>query len=112
MARPEHDEADDRLALHLVWHADDAGLGDGLVRDQHRLDLRGTEPLARDLERVVRASLDEPEAVLVDVRPVAVDPHVRPARPVGFLVALRVLPEALRHARPRRRDDELADLAA
>src|SRR2546422_7801066 len=32
--------------------------------------------------------------------------------PVRLLVARRVLPEALRHARPRRRNDELADLAA
>src|SRR5207245_11784994 len=69
-------------------------------------------PLAGDLQGVVRATLDEPEAVLVHVGPVAVDPDVGPARPVRLLVALRILPEALRHPRPWRRDDELADLSA
>src|SRR2546426_11071311 len=61
---------------------------------------------------IFRAALDEPEAVLVHVGPVAVDPDVGPARPVRLLVALRILPEALRHPRPWRRDDELADLSA
>ena len=98
---PEHDEADDGLALDLVGHADDAGLGDGGMADQHRLDLGRPEPLAGDLQRVVRAALDEPEAVVVDVRPVAVDPDVGPARPVRLLVALRVAPEPRGHARPR-----------
>src|SRR2546427_11125149 len=71
-----------------------------------------SEALARDLERVVGAPLEEPEPVVVDQRPVAVHPDVLPAGPVRLLVARRVLPEALRHARPRRRNDELADLAA
>ena len=64
--RAQHDEADDGLALHLVGHADDAGLGDRRMADQHRLDLRRAQPLAGDLQRVVRAALDEPEAVVVD----------------------------------------------
>src|SRR5919198_3032302 len=82
------------------------------MTDQHRLDLGGAEALARDLEGVVGAPLKEPEAVVVDVRPVAVHPDVLPARPVGLLVACRVLPEALRHAGPWRRHDQLTDLAA
>src|SRR5206468_10220139 len=75
-------------------------------------DLGRAEALARDLQRVVRAPLDEPESVLVHERPVAVDPDARPARPVRLLVALRVFPEALRHAGPRRLHDQLAHLAA
>ena len=34
------------------------------------------------------------------------------ARPVGLLVALRIAPEAARHADPRRAHDQLADLVA
>ena len=90
----------------------DAGLGDGRMADQDRLDLGRAEALARDLQRVVGAALDVPEAVVVDVRPVAVHPHVGPARPVRLLVALGVAPEALRHAGPGPRDDELAHLPA
>src|SRR5439155_1447453 len=112
LAGAQHDEADDRLALHLVGHADHARLGDGGMAHKHRLDLRGTEALAGDLERVVRASLDEPEAVPVHERPVTVDPDVFPPGPVRLLVASRVLPETLGHSRPRRRHHELAHLTA
>src|SRR5205809_4191776 len=112
LVRPQHDEADDRLALHRVGHADHARLGNGGMAHEHRLDLRGTEALAGDLERVVRASLDEPEAVPVHERPVTVDPDVFPPGPVRLLVASRVLPETLGHSRPRRRHHELAHLTA
>src|SRR2546426_8074232 len=112
LARSQNHEADDPLALHRMGYADDARLRHRRMADQHRLDLRGAEALARDLERVVGAPLEEPEPVVVDQRPVAVHPDVLPAGPVRLLVARRVLPEALRHARPRRRNDELADLAA
>jgi len=56
VARAQHHEADDRLALDLVRDADDAGLRDGGMAHQHGLDLCRTQPLARDLERVIRAS--------------------------------------------------------
>ena len=39
------------------------------------LDLGRPDPLARDLERVVGPAVDEPVAVGVDARPVAVHPH-------------------------------------
>src|SRR5437773_2006652 len=60
-------------------------------------------------ERVVGSTLDVPVAGVVDQRPVAVDPDAREARPVGLDVAIRVTPEATRHARQRLADDELAD---
>src|SRR4029453_8454821 len=65
-----------------------------------------------DLERVVGAAGDEPEAVLIYIGPVAVDPDIRPARPVRLEVAVGILPEAGGHARPRLGDDQLAHLAA
>src|SRR6185295_17932256 len=110
--RPQHHEAHDRFALHVVRHADDAGLGDRGVAHQHGLDFRGAQPLAGDLQRVVRAALDEPEAVVVHEGPVTVDPDVGPAGPVRLLVALRILPEAGRHAGPGLGDDELTYLSA
>ena len=54
----------------------------------------------------------EPVAVLVDQRPVAVAPDVRVHRPVGLHVALGVAPDAARHPRPGLLADQLADLAA
>src|SRR5262245_32513690 len=108
----EHREADHRLALDLVWHADGRGLVDRGVPHEDRLDLRRTHALAGDLERVVRAAVDEPVAVLVDVRPGSVHPHVRPSRPVRFEIAVRVVPEAVGHPGPRSRDHQLPDLTA
>src|SRR4029079_12100556 len=75
------------------------------------LDLRRTDPLARDLERVVGAAADVPVAVGVDHGPVAVDPDAGQAAPVGLDVALAILPEAAGHARLRSPDHQLADLA-
>src|ERR687887_531890 len=67
---------------------------------------------AGDFDRVVGAALDEPEAVVVDQGPVAVDPDVGPARPVGLKIALAITPEAACHAGPGLANDQLADLAA
>src|SRR5581483_1996459 len=105
-------EADDRLALHGMRNAHGRRFSNGRMTDEDGFHLRGAEALAGDLQRVVRTALEEPEALVVDVGPVAVHPDVRPARPVRLLVTLRVLPEALGHAGPRLRDDELAHLAA
>ena len=52
------------------------------------LDLGRPDALAGDLERVVRAAADVPVAVVVDDRPVAVDPDAREAAPVRLDVAL------------------------
>src|SRR5438445_8758290 len=82
------------------------------MTDEDGLDLGGPQALAGDLQRVVRTALEEPEAVVVDHGPVAVDPHARPARPVGLLVTRRIVPEALRHAGPRLRHHQLANLTA
>ena len=81
------------------------------MRHGRALDLGRTDALAGDLERVIGAALDEPIAVLVDERPVAVDPRSRDARPVRLEVALAVLPEAAGHARQRLAQHQLANLA-
>src|SRR6476659_8527278 len=94
-ARAQHREAHHGLALDLVRDADGGRLRHRGVPHQDRLHLGGAYALARDLEGVVRAALDEPEAILVDDGPVAVHPHAGPARPVGLEVALRILPEAV-----------------
>src|SRR2546430_905128 len=62
--------------------ADPRGLEHGRVRRGRRLDLRGTDAFPRHLQCVVAAAVDVPESIIVDPRPVAVDPDVREASPV------------------------------
>ena len=84
----DDDEHPERLALQLVGNTDRGRLHHRGMRDEHGLDLGRTEPLARELDRVVGAAVQEPLAVVGDAREVAVPPHVGPARPVGLEVAL------------------------
>src|SRR5439155_16528616 len=74
------------------------------------------DAFAGDLERVVAPPLDVPVALVIDARPIAVDPGVRKARPIGLEIAAflgrRIAPEAARHARPGLADDELAHRTA
>src|SRR5439155_18023063 len=107
----QDDEAPDRLALELVGNTDRGTLGHGRVVGEGGLDLGGAEPLAGHVHRVVGPAVEEPEPVGVDARPVAVDPDVREPTPVRVEVALRVLPDPARHARPGLLADQLADLA-
>ena len=65
---------DDALALDLVRDADRGCLLHAVVRNSRRFHLGRTDPLARDLECVVRAAANEPEPVLVDLGPVAMHP--------------------------------------
>src|SRR5438132_614297 len=67
--RAEHAEHDDAFALDLVWHADGRGFEHRRMRDRGRFDLGRTDPLARDLERVVAPALDVPEARRIDAGP-------------------------------------------
>ena len=78
----EHAEDPGDLALDLVRHADRRRLGDRRMCDGGRLDLRRPDPLARDVQRVVGAAVQEPVAVRVDRRPVAVRPDTGEAPPV------------------------------
>src|SRR5579862_2539429 len=107
-----HAEDPRHLALHRVRDADGSGLGDDAAADRGGLELGGTDALAGDVERVVAASVQEPVAVVVHRRPVAVCPDAGEAPPVRVEVALLVAPDASRHPRPRPLAHELADLAA
>ena len=77
-----------------------------------RFDFGGAESLAGNLDRVVAAAEDVPETIVVHGGPVAVNPDIRETRPVGFQVALRIIPETARHADPRLPEDEFTDLPA
>ena len=79
--------------------------------DRGGLELGGADPLACDVQRVVGAPVQVPEAVCVDGGPVAVHPDAGDARPVRLDELLGVAPEAARHARERPADNELTDLA-
>src|SRR5205823_2488165 len=70
----EHAEDDDPLSFYLVRHAHRGRLAHRRMRDRGRLDLRGPDAFARDLQRVVAAPLDAPVAVVIDARPAAVLP--------------------------------------
>src|SRR5215207_7010948 len=104
-------EAPDRLALDLVRDADHGGFGHRGVQRQDALDLGRAQALARDVHRVVAPSVEEPLAVLVDARPVAVAPDTVEPAPVRVQVAFGVAAEAPGHARPRLAAHELTDLA-
>ena len=110
-ARQQAGEDPRRLALDLVRHADRRRLAHGGVPDRGGLELGGADALAGDVQRVVGAAVQEPEAVGVDGGPVAVHPHAGNARPVRLDELVRVAPEAARHAGERLAADELADLA-
>src|SRR5262249_50261748 len=112
LARAEDTEDPGDFALHLVWHADRGCFRNRRMRDCGGLELRGADPLAGDVERVVGPSVQEPVTVRVDRRPVAVRPHAREPAPVRVEVALVVAPDTARHAGPRSLAHELADLAA
>src|SRR5438093_6713887 len=111
-AGAEYGEHDHRLAFELVRDADHRRFEHGRVRRGRRLDLRGTDPFPRNLQRVVAAAVDVPESIVVDPRPVAVDPDVWEASPIRRQVVLGGVPEAPRHPWPRLPDDELAHRAA
>ena len=106
------DEGEDDLALKAVGHAHRGRLGHGVVAVEDRLDLGRPQALAGHLDRVVAAAVEEPVAVFVDRGPVAVDPDVRPSRPVGRQVAVGIAPDPPRHRRPGLRADQLADALA
>src|SRR5438093_422727 len=112
VARLEHAEDPRDLALHVVWDPDRGGFGDRAVGHRRRLELRRPDSLAGDVERVVGAAVQEPVAVFVDRRPIAVRPHSGKASPVCIEVALVVTPDAARHSGPRTFADELPDFAA
>ena len=63
----EHDGGDDLLAPLVVGHADDCGLGDGRVADEHVLDLARRQVLGATHDDVVEAPLEEEVAVVVEV---------------------------------------------
>src|SRR5207244_10709246 len=66
--RLEHAEDPRNLALHVVRNTDRGGFGDRVVRDRGRLELCRTDSLARDVEQIVRAAVQEPGAVVVEDR--------------------------------------------
>ena len=113
-AGTRHAEDDDRLALELVGDADRRSRQHRRVGDGARLDLGRADPLAGDLERVVRPAVDVPVAVAVGRGPVAVDPQPGDPAPVRLEVALvaGLGPEAAGHPGPRGAEGELADRAA
>src|SRR5262249_59008546 len=99
------------FAFHVVRNPDRRSLGDGGVRHGGTLELSRTDALARDVERVVAPSVQEPVAVCIDRRPVAVRPHAGEATPVRPEVPLVVAPDAARHPRPPSPAADLAPLA-
>jgi outer membrane receptor protein involved in Fe transport len=112
--------------MQLPWAEDGIGINAGFEYRKESLvlnpdqsfqtgDLTGQgrpDPLAGDVERVVGAAVQEPIAVVVDGRPVAVRPDAGEPAPVRLQVALVVPPDPAGHAGPRPLADELADLAA
>src|SRR5579859_4819802 len=112
VARPQHHKYHDRLTLELVRHADRRRLEHRGMRGGSRFYFCRPDPLARDLERVVRASFDIPEAPFIYTGPIAMHPDVAKATPVCGEVLVGIAPEAARHTGPRLANDQLAHGAA
>src|SRR5437762_7909895 len=81
------------------------------MADEHGLDFGGTEPLSGDLDRVVGATENVPEPILVHRSPIPVDPDVGESAPVRLKITIGIFPETARHADPRLADDKLAHLS-
>src|SRR5690606_15699845 len=93
----------DALTGGLVRGTDDRGLGDGRMRHERRLDLRGGDAVTGDVHDVVDAAEHPQRSVVVVARTVAgeVPTLILVARPVGLAVTLLVAPDAAQHRRPR-----------
>src|SRR5690554_645520 len=94
-----------------MWDADGSHLSHIVVRVHDRLDFRRTDPLTRDVHRVIASAKDIPETVFIDGGKVSVYPDIFDPRPVGFEIAFPVLPESPGHPDPRLSDDEFPDLS-
>src|SRR5262245_1324318 len=78
------------------------------MRDQDRLNLSRSDPLSCDFDGVITSSVKEPLAILVHRGPVAMDPNVRPARPICVDEAIGSVPKPARHSGPGLFADQLA----
>src|SRR5215218_3967906 len=75
----QHDDGAHDAAALLVGRGDDRGIGDRRMAPERALDLHGPDPVAGRDDHVVRAALEEEEAVRVGAHAVAGPPrtHVR-----------------------------------
>ena len=77
--RPGHREDHDRLTFERIRDANRRCLGNVRSIQRRGLDLSWPHPFAGDLDGVIGAAQDVPEAVGVDQCPVTMHPYVRPA---------------------------------
>ena len=95
------------MALEVVLHANDGGLGDGGVLNEDGFEFSGADAVTRDVDDVVDAAGDPEVAVLVADGAVARDVlFAAPAVPVGVHVALFGAADTRRDAGPRLTDRE------
>src|SRR3972149_6998802 len=67
LALTQHDPRLDRFALHCVWNAGDADLGDSSMRCEHLFDLARPYLVAARLDEILLAIDDEEVAVGVEI---------------------------------------------
>src|SRR6185369_6063198 len=80
VARLEHAEADERLALRRVGNPDRRGFNDRRMLREDRFHFGRAKPLSRNLYCVVGTAEDVPQTILVYGGPVAMDPDPGEAR--------------------------------
>ncbi|CZZ75718.1 Uncharacterised protein [Enterobacter hormaechei] len=97
-----------RLAFDVVRNTDNGGFGNFRMRHQRRLNLRGAETVAGDVQHVVHASGYPVIAVFITTRAVAAEVHVFKGREVGLLEALVVAKQRARLTRPGVDDHQVA----
>ncbi len=108
----QHQEADRRLALQVVRHADDGALGDVRMARQHLFHAAGGKAVAGDVDDVVGAGHDVDVAILVDIAGVGGLVVAGESLEIGREIAVVGVPERGEAARRHRQlGAEGADLA-
>src|SRR5205085_8170661 len=102
----ESHEAAYRLTGYLVRLADHGGFGDGRMPNQGGLDFHGAEAMAADVHHVVDAAEHPVITMGVAAGGIAGEICAWNARPILFLVAIRIAPYAANHPGPRAPQDQ------
>src|SRR5660398_223150 len=112
MSRSQNHKGDRPLTLDLMRNTHSGGLRDRRMLNESRFYLRRTCAAPGYLDGVIRPPLEEPEAILVHVGPISMEPDIFPkAGEIRLNVPVRVIQETLGHGGSRTPADQISQLA-
>src|SRR5660398_333337 len=112
MSRSQNHKGDRPLTLDLMRNTHSGGLRDRRMLNESRFYLRRTCATPGYLDGVVRPPLEEPEAILVHVGPISMEPDIFPkAGEIRLNVPVRVIQETLGHGGSRTPAEQISQLA-